>query len=575
MTQDQYASDLVACTLIEQCDDCDRSTALDNGDSTNTSIELIDERDQHVTDNNLMMKKCDKQHDLNQYFQGASDKESKTQNDSSDDHVSQNFIEKSLEDHIDVTFIDVIKLRDIRSSTVYSRSDSETSNVYRKSISRDSSSTCNESNMDVDGMRRIYDRTDSSNSFIQDEIDSEEYHHYHRYSMTSDTLEYIRGRDDWRLHTETKMNDLYRRQSSSISVREEIDSDEYHHDRLLSDVIEMAYLDTENTQSLPSLPSSFEDNKVFERYYLELEQIKDHLSSDIQQNIAKKQVVLLDSNEIQPSEGYLYPLPDIVLNQSDGQPYTIDIQLDSDYGNVTSESEDDIQSVIEVSLDRDGNYEREIIATLDMNNDVDEMIEVTLWDLKDDFIKDDASKESSVEIIGVPDEDAVNEHLSENDFEYMEAPDDAKFLKLDSSSISDDLNKSTNELIGIDYVSENIHSNITAENTVPDIKSNASAEEQSEKDATSSVSKSIESKQLIEFETGSILSQIPDQSGEKHLSTSNLSQSFINREIASSTSESTRTHVTVSERKKKKKKAINENVDDLIKEGSMGVWFHN
>lgn len=636
MTQDKYASDLDACDLLEQVDNS-RCTFKQNDETM--SVESIDDRNLQTTESNHMIKKIDKLPNLNQYFNEALDNEIESQRTNSKDAITQIVIDKPDDVNIVEGDIDARKSRDVRSSTVYSRSDSESSNIFHKSISRDSSSPFNESNTQLN-YRQGYNRNGSSNSFIQNELDSEEYHHDRRFSMTAETLEYIRGRDDWKVHSENILNNIYSRQSSNISIQSEIDSDEYHHDRVVTDLIEMAYLETDNIQSLPS---SFEDNTVFDRYYLELQQINGQLANDIERNIAQKQIVLIDSTEVEGTDGYLYPLPDIVLDQivdHDIDSYTIE-HVDSDYSNL-SESEDDVQSVIEV------NHDGEIITTLDMRSDVDEMIEVTLWDLKDDHTKEFSSKESSVEIIG--DDDLVYvEHTAGEKFftSYKKETNDATSEITEANGVTEQTNliskssiqhindtatndlpekielmieeeyrQTTNDVTATNDVPENATlmthdetntiNNVTM-NNLPDntkiialeeISNNNGSETINDFSTTNEIPENISNIKddstvcetnivgslevnTVEPESSSLHSL--DQNIGHHSSTiGETSKSFIEHESESSASETNATNntgtVETTENPKKPKKSkkvcFDENVDDLIKEGCMGVWFH-
>lgn len=592
MTQDKYASELDACQLLDQAD---------NYGTLKENDETIDE----TMESQRMIKKIDKLPNLKQYFNDALDSEVESR--------TIILIDKPYEADIDEKDISPTKSREVRSSTVYTRSDSENSNIYIKSPSRGSSST-----IDLDYLRQRYNRTDSSNSFIQDELDSEEYHHNQRFSMTAETLEYIRGRDDWRVHSENNNNNIFSRQSSNISIREEIDSDEYHHDRKLSDLIEIAFLDVNTIEQ--SLPSNFKDAGTFDRYYLELQQINGQLSSDIEQNIAKKQIVLLDSNEVQP-DGYLYPLPDIILDQIDdhnGVSYVVE-QIDSDYSNL-SDSEDDIQSVIEV------NHEGEIITTLDMSGDFDEMIEVTLWDLKDD--KELSSKESSVEIISMPNENSfgVNELASVDQSSVKTSNkniSDTDYINLKTVNLNYNIsttyepneNNNNNSIAMIDVPEnvtlvtqsettniKNIGTNAASENTENLFENNKhrslggkSNENVSDttidskttkvKDETVKIVDSNEKpretspRSSVQTNLGVDSPQTKDQRTNHHSSTAiEMSKSFIEHENITSVKASPSLVETSTNSKKseiKKKVTSYENVDDLVQEGCMGVWFHN
>lgn len=76
---------------------------------------------------------------------------------------------------------------------------------------------------------------------ISEEIDSDNYHHLRRHSEAADTLEYIRGREDW------LRNEIQHARRNSLArifeigepkflIQDEIDSDEYHHHFLQNEI---------------------------------------------------------------------------------------------------------------------------------------------------------------------------------------------------------------------------------------------------------------------------------------------------------------------------------------------------
>lgn len=83
---------------------------------------------------------------------------------------------------------------------------------------------------DAESIPNRQDMQDKNTFTIKGEIDSDNYHHVRRYSEVEDHLEFIRGRDDWHLYQNLQsrrlvdQTDLYK-----ISIRDQIDSDEYHH----------------------------------------------------------------------------------------------------------------------------------------------------------------------------------------------------------------------------------------------------------------------------------------------------------------------------------------------------------
>lgn len=528
LTQDdETASDYNACQLLHDTDEPCTSRSITG----------------NISEPNRLIKRTDNSPNLKQYF-----------NDALENHVEQNKTPNpdvfTPMTPIDIPRID--KARDTRSTTVYSRTDSEASSniTYNKSISRDSGlySDCD------------YKRTDSCNSFIQDELDSEEYHHDHRFSMTAEALEYIRGRDDWRDYTENKLNNRYRRQSSNIHILEEIDSDEYHHDRKLSDLIDIAYLDAEGIQTLPS---SYDGSKMFDRYYIELKQIERQLSNDIEQNVAQKQVMLLDSSETEATEGYMYPLPDIILDQASDYGDGPVEQVDSDYSNV-SESEDDIQSVVEVT--HGGSLKGELITTLDVDGDVDEMIEVTLWDLNDDRSRELSSRESSVEIIEI-------ENLAE-DLTIKKQSETILVSGDNETSILNDITASQRLINAEKSAIENVASSTDVSDAVSSTAINDQTVSKATVDHTSQVIKEITNEG--ESTDQNKISNTMPQTVQNSNSSTEIKAGSSNAPQVSSVQKSIAINSHANRPPKKTTKPIQplSEVDQLIKDGCMGVWFH-
>lgn len=74
---------------------------------------------------------------------------------------------------------------------------------------------------------------------INEQIDSDNYHHLRRFSEAADTLEYIRGRADWfdnEVARRTSLPKIHEHGSEQrMFIQDEIDSDEYHHDFFMND----------------------------------------------------------------------------------------------------------------------------------------------------------------------------------------------------------------------------------------------------------------------------------------------------------------------------------------------------
>lgn len=118
----------------------------------------------------------------------------------------------------------------------YDREDSSSSNksnvLFERSQSR------------LSELEYIKGRDDWKDSYlhydISKEIDSDNYHHLRRHSEAADTLEYIRGREDWlrnELHHAPRKSlpRIFETGEQKIVIQDQIDSDEYHHNFFLSE----------------------------------------------------------------------------------------------------------------------------------------------------------------------------------------------------------------------------------------------------------------------------------------------------------------------------------------------------
>lgn len=126
------------------------------------------------------------------------------------------------------------------------------SNIYvheGSSVSTDSNIIFMRSQSDISDLEYIKTRQDwidRQNSIdIREEIDSDDYHHNRRYSEAVEMLEYIQGREDWlanraREHHHNKLHRIYDHGDYRILIREEINSDEYHHNRQINETIQHA-----------------------------------------------------------------------------------------------------------------------------------------------------------------------------------------------------------------------------------------------------------------------------------------------------------------------------------------------
>lgn len=120
--------------------------------------------------------------------------------------------------------------RSSESEEVYLREDSWLSNESNVLSDRSQSS--------FSELEYIHGRDDWKNrpnaTYIPAEIDSDDYHHRRRFSENSDTLEYIRGREDWLKNEMDSVRSctlprIFEHGDRKFLIQDEIDSDEYHH----------------------------------------------------------------------------------------------------------------------------------------------------------------------------------------------------------------------------------------------------------------------------------------------------------------------------------------------------------
>lgn len=82
-------------------------------------------------------------------------------------------------------------------------------------------------------------------SHIPTEIESDDYHHRRRFSENSDVLEYIRGREDWLKNEMSALRSstlprIFEHGDRKFLIQDEIDSDEYHHMFYLQEAVRTA-----------------------------------------------------------------------------------------------------------------------------------------------------------------------------------------------------------------------------------------------------------------------------------------------------------------------------------------------
>lgn len=116
---------------------------------------------------------------------------------------------------------------DSESASGYAREDSWMSNESNVRYDRSESTFS-----DLEYIRGRDDWKDQHR--ITSEIESDNYHHGRRFSENSDTLEFIRGREDWLKNEMSSLQSstlprIFEHGDRKFLIQDEIDSDEYHH----------------------------------------------------------------------------------------------------------------------------------------------------------------------------------------------------------------------------------------------------------------------------------------------------------------------------------------------------------
>lgn len=131
-------------------------------------------------------------------------------------------------------------------------SDSESAYAYNREdswLSYDSNMQFDRSLSTFSDLEYIRGRDDwrehQSSRLIPSEIDSDDYHHHRRFSENSDALEYIRGREDWLKNEMNAVRSctlprIFEQGDRKFLIQDEIDSDEYHHSFYLQEAVRTA-----------------------------------------------------------------------------------------------------------------------------------------------------------------------------------------------------------------------------------------------------------------------------------------------------------------------------------------------
>lgn len=459
---------------------------------------------------------------------------------------------------------------------------------------------------------------------LNQQIDSDDYHHHRRYSETADTLEYIRGRDDWLQFEENRercstLPEIFEGKSR-YDIKDEIDADEYHHHRCLSEIISYAtkvsnnvFLAQGSARSGRSrspyrlLRTDVNKTELIERYIWNGDESPDilyesstsdgHTYGDRVQS--ERYIWIADSTKTRSQSPFTITIGENADSEADEMHIIIPNSSNIAGGSNTN--------IIDVSVVSDDNYEEPTVVIQEIiehsggsNEDIhfytdvietsaDESIEVVVVNLKEEG-SEQGSDEPIFVISEVNDcdkwdltttESITSDHQTseENDIEQTVRQTTSEEGLLPSKTKEPNENKAKinnnkNERLNKDNACE-VESSVVAEsNLISDqfenqITSNLSADRLSAKNYQSDV-------EIIESKENCAETKAKETIGNAQYNPTALRPpvpAATNRQPNTSNI-TPRNKTTASTRPKTVQTIPNDNLEDLIKEGSLGPWFH-
>lgn len=432
-------------------------------------------------------------------------------------------------------------------------------------------------------------------SHISDAIDSDNYHHHRRYSEVDDTLEYIRGRDDWRQRQAERertfdiieVNDSSA--SVSVSIRDQIDSDEYHHARRLSECLDLAYTnrnvrftaqEARNGRSRSPfrvLRSEMDRKEYLDRYYLKG---SDQFERAVSENRDVAEERMITNERLSWSKSSTRTLSSL-------SPAPIHILI-----------EDTSLEGTETGLETW--EEMEVVDFPDDAPSTGNSRTSSGWDLEQSYDTDDIIAENTSTVMKPPDSDSMDEHRHRAD------------TMVHQNTLVEDDNEADEEVAGILNVQRPNAMDSLKESSSEHTASDLSCEED-DKNGSTSLKKSKTTRNLLLAERLSVdlsaneeaLKAIAAKSDEMKRTKSGAISSFLEQErqseeqhvaagkkLVAATSSTSKTTIntmkpvkitTMSDKCSLQKSIIQqranvtrtqENMDDLMLETSMGPWFH-
>lgn len=427
-------------------------------------------------------------------------------------------------------------------------------------------------------------------------IDSDDYHHHRRFSETTDTLEYIKGRDDW-LRMEANQGrsstlPWIHEGKSHFDIKDELDADEYHHYRCFGEIISHAskmshevFIAQGSARSgrerspYRVLRTDINKDEFIERYYWKGEDTPELMFS--RTGSGTSEAFFLDAHDSRiQSERYIWvagsersrsksPLseaqiivPSLTADSRDSSSRDISVVTEDDYEESTMNDHD----VIDNSTD-------DHIFT-----STDESIEVVVLNLKED-ISDDKLKEPIIVISGMG--DVINcgndrkgskERIGSDEQAKYESQLNAQNEEITNeygqqSSAESDGNAKT-EQTNLEEYATNIQNNTEMVNSIEDLTGSLETIEfenninEGNNNTTLFESASSSTNQKIDSRKTKVVIPSPAASSLRE------TDKPVDNEIRE-----TQQNITNIRRKTRKSLQF-DNLEDLIKEGSLGPWFH-
>lgn len=525
--------------------------------------------------------------------------------------------ESTSDSRIKVDFV-ISPSTDISSPYSYNREISWTSADSAREYQRSQSSGSGLSNRyeeeeELEYIRGRQDWLDVHRVSICDEIESDDYHHRRRHSETADTLEYIRGREDWALYQRNatrnrNMQDIRESDADlNVTIRDQIDSDEYHHARRLSECLDLAHgafsrhgnlfvgqgsaRNGRDRSPFHMMRADIDKSEFLDRYYWKG-------VNEFERSVSEGGDVPDDHLMIH-SDRKLWPNPSKVITAPSGTPISFRIRVEHteddeneatiiELGGTNDLDDGSHDTLVEIghSWDLEQSYEDDISEyepiSLDASPSVD-VIEMELWNGIEvqDNISQNADIEADFEVTeiltGNNSENNSNQPLtveksitpvhSDQGICSPAEPNNDE----DSTSVSlMKKSKTTRNLLDVERLSVDLSNNEAALTMLAE-KSSQFIKNEKETAGDSGFSSLDTRSRLTGDELGKTLN---NTSLSYSMPSTTNRETTQNRSPEQSNTSSSSTRNKSAKSKKSKISLSQDNVDDLVQETSMGKWFH-